>query len=77
MSCILEATIELGKLPEILGCLGKVSREIETVFSLDLITRVNPDGSFPTDSILKKAGLGVAPNGKVCVGLGRPLVKEE
>lgn len=77
MSCILEATIELGKLPEVLGCLEKVSKEIETVFSLDLITRVNPDGSFPTDSILKKAGLGAAPNGKVCVGLGRPLVKEE
>jgi hypothetical protein len=77
LSCILEASIELNELEEVLDSLKKVSQEIDTVFSLDLITRVNPDGSFPTDSILKKAGIWVAPNGKTCVGLGRPLAKED
>jgi NAD-dependent dihydropyrimidine dehydrogenase PreA subunit len=76
MSLILEFTVELSKLPDVLKALEKASREIETVFSLDLITRVAPDGSFPTDSILKKMGLWIAPNGKTCVGLGRPLAKE-
>jgi len=76
MSLILELTVELGKLPDLFKVLKKVSKEIETVFSLDLITKVNPDGSFPTDPYVKEAGLWLAPNGKTCVGLGRPLAKE-
>jgi len=76
MSLILEFAVELSKLREVLQVLMEVSREINTVFSLDLITRVAPDGSFPTDSILKKMGLWIAPNGKTCLGLGRPLAEE-
>jgi NAD-dependent dihydropyrimidine dehydrogenase PreA subunit len=76
MSLILEFTVELGKLPEVFKVLKKVSQEIDTVFSFDLITRVNPDGSFPTDKYVKESGLWLAPNGKTCVGLGRPLAKE-
>jgi len=77
MSLILELTVELSKLPDLFKVLKKVSQEIETVFSLDLITKVNPDGSFPTDPYVKEAGLWLAPNGKTCVGLGRPLAKED
>jgi len=76
MSLILELTVELSKLPDLFKVLKKVSKEIETVFSLDLITKVNSDGSFPTDPYVKEAGLWLAPNGKTCVGLGRPLAKE-
>ncbi len=76
MSLILEFTVELSKLPEVIELLKKASQEIDTVFSLDLITKVAPDGSFPTDPIVKDLGLWVAPNGKTCVGLGRPLAKE-
>lgn len=76
MSLILEFTVELSKLPDVLKALEKASREIETVFSLDLITRVAPDDSFPTDPILKRIGMSITPNGKACVGLGRPLAKE-
>jgi hypothetical protein len=77
MSLILESTVELSKLREVLDCLSKVSQEIETVFSLDLITRTQPDWSTPTESVVREAGLWLAPNGKTCVGLGRPLAKEE
>lgn len=76
MSVILEFTVELSKLLDVLKALEKASQEIETVFSLDLITRVAPDGSFPTNSILMAMGWSIAPNGKTCVGLGRPLTKE-
>jgi hypothetical protein len=76
MSLILEFTVELGKLPEVFKVLERVSQEIDTVFSFALITRVNPDGSVPTDKYVKESGLWLAPNGKTCVGLGRPLVKE-
>ena len=60
MSLILELTVELSKLPDLFKVLKKVSQEIETVFSLDLITKVNPDGSFPTDPYVKEAGLWLA-----------------
>jgi hypothetical protein len=76
MSAFLEFTVALDKLPELFDCIKKVSREIETVLSIDLITRVNSDGSIPTESLLEDAGLWTAPNGKTCVGLGRPLAKE-
>lgn len=77
ISLLLEFNIEIGKLPELFKVLEKASQEIETVFSLALITRVNPDGSFPTDRLIKESNLWVAPNGKICVGLGRPLAKED
>lgn len=77
LSIILEFTIELGRLPELFEVVKKVAKKIETVFSLDLITRVNPDWSIPTETYIKQAGLWIAPNGKTCVGLGRPLAKED
>jgi hypothetical protein len=77
LTCILEFTIELDRLAELFEIVKNVAQEIETVFSLDLITKVNPDGSIPTEPFVAEAGLWVAPNGKVCVGLGRPLAKED
>jgi NAD-dependent dihydropyrimidine dehydrogenase PreA subunit len=77
LSVVLELTVKLDRLPELLASVKKVSREIETVFSFSLITRANRDGSIPTEPILKEAGFWAAPNGKTCVGLGRPLAKED
>lgn len=76
MSLILELTVGIEKLGDVLACLQKVSREIDTVYSLDLITRTDADWSTPTERIVRDAGLWLAPNGKTCVGLGRPLAKE-
>ena len=77
MSVVLELTVKLDKLPELLESIKKVSREIETVFSFGFIARANRDGSIPTELIVKEAGFWAAPNGKTCVGLGRPLAKED
>ena len=77
LSAILEFKLELEKLPELFEILKKVSKEIDTVFSLDIATRVNPDGSIPTAPFIETAGLWVAPNGKTNVGLGRPRYQED
>jgi NAD-dependent dihydropyrimidine dehydrogenase PreA subunit len=77
LSAILEFTIELELLPELFEALKHVSREIETVFSFDLATRIGLDNSVPTVPYTDSAGLCVAPNGKMNVGLGRPRCKEE
>jgi NAD-dependent dihydropyrimidine dehydrogenase PreA subunit len=76
LSAILEFCIKLEQLPELFKILKKVAKEIETVFSLDLVSRVNPDWTVPTVAYAERSGLWVSPNGKMNVGLGRPLAKE-
>jgi NAD-dependent dihydropyrimidine dehydrogenase PreA subunit len=77
LSAILEFKVELELLPELFEALKRVAREIDTVFSFDLATRIGPDNSVPTASYTDSEGLWVAPNGKTNVGLGRPRFKEE
>jgi NAD-dependent dihydropyrimidine dehydrogenase PreA subunit len=77
LSAILEFSIKLERLPELLDILRKVAGEIDTVFTVDLACRVNPDLSVPTEPYSEAAGLRVAPNGKVNVGLGRPRFRED
>jgi len=77
LSAILEFSLKIEKLPEIFSVLEKAAGQIDCVFSLDLATRIRPDGSVPTAPYIEAAGLWIAPNGKTNVGLGRPLIKEE
>jgi Pyruvate/2-oxoacid:ferredoxin oxidoreductase delta subunit len=73
LSAILEFRIEVEKLEEVLKAIKEVAQQIDTVFSLDLISRVNPDGGVPVLEIAKAAGFTPRPNTKTNVGLGRPL----
>lgn len=77
LSAILEFKLELEKLPELFETLKKVSKEIDTVFSLDIATRLSPDGTIPTAPFIEESGLWLAPNGKTNVGLGRPRYQED
>ena len=76
LSAIIEFCVKLEKLPELFEVLKEVAGQIESVFSLDLATRLAPDGSVPTDPYVAKAGVWIAHNGKTNIGLGRPLLKE-
>lgn len=76
LSAILEFKIKTEKLREVLVAIKDVSAKIDTVFSLDLISRVYPDGTTPALAIAKDAGFTPRPNTKTNVGLGRPLFKE-
>jgi NAD-dependent dihydropyrimidine dehydrogenase PreA subunit len=76
LSAILELKIPVGKLREVLGVIREVSVKIDTAFSLDLISRVEPDGTTPAVAIAREAGFVPRPNAKTNVGLGRPLFKE-
>ena len=53
---ILECKAPTERLPEILDALQKVSQEIDTVFSLDMITVQEEDGSLPNVEIARKLG---------------------
>ena len=76
LSAIIECKIEIDRLGELLETIKDVTHKIDTVFSLDLICRVNPDGSIPTIDIAKAAGFSPRPNTKTNIGLGRPLKEE-
>ena len=76
LSVIVEFAVPQERLGEILGILDRVSKEIDTVFSLDLIS-VCREGSIPQRGRLEELGIGIAVNGKTNVGLGRPLPRGE
>jgi hypothetical protein len=76
LSAIVELKIPVGKLREVLDAIREVSAGVDTAFSLDLISRVEPDGTTPVLAIAREAGFSPRPNTKTNVGLGRPLFKE-
>jgi hypothetical protein len=73
LSAMAEGMITLDEIPAVIKELRAVSPEIDTVFSLDLIDGVAPDGSVPAEKVLKELGVPVYINGKNNLGLGRPL----
>lgn len=74
-SAILEFSIPVEKLPEVLELCGKAASKTTTVFSLD-ISSVTTDGQHEKIAeMIKDAGITtLRPNGKVNLGLGKPSV---
>lgn len=70
LSAIIEFKVKQEKAVETINILQDVSKEIETVFSVDIINRCK-DGTIPLKTVLDAAEIEVAINGKTCIGLGR------
>ena len=77
LSAIVEFELPTGDVPQALKVLEEVACNVDTVFSVDLIDRVNPDGRAPGADLARASGYSVSENGKTCVGLGRPLREDE
>ena len=73
LSAIVEFMAPVDKLPKVLEVLDSVSREVNTVFSGDIITRVGPGGSVPYQAMMREMNRFLSINGKSNVGLGKPL----
>lgn len=73
LSAIVECIIPLDQAPAVFKAVSEVASEIDTVFSLDLIGKIAPDQTHPLAQAVDAAGLTRTPNGKVNIGLGRPL----
>ena len=76
LSAIIEMIVPLEKMTEVLAAIRRVGKEVECVFSVDLISVLEADQSIPALPLLQAIGWPVAPNGKMNTGLGRPLAKE-
>ncbi|MGB9701022.1 MAG: ATP-binding protein [Thermodesulfobacteriota bacterium] len=72
LSAIIEFIVPLGKLEEVLKKIKELAPKLNTVVTIDMISRVGEDGHIPTIPIAKKLSYPIRPNAKVNVGLGRP-----
>ena len=73
LSAIIECLYPIEKFQEIITALKEVAKEVDTVFSVEVINRAEPDGSYPLRKLLNEMDIPHYINGKQCVGLGRPL----
>lgn len=73
LSVIVEGKCREADLSQVLKALQQVQGEIDTVFSLGLIMRVDENGQNPTIRCLDELGIPQPHRGKVNVGLGKPL----
>ena len=75
LSVIIEGKCKEEKLKGVLKALQRVSNEIDTVFSLGLISRVDDSGHCNSLAHLDELGIPQPHRGKVNVGLGKPLAE--
>ncbi len=76
LSAIIEFHIPRERLPEILSAIRAATGSIDTVYSLDLITRLGSGAHARVLEAVRAAGFTARPNNKTNVGLGRPLKQE-
>jgi hypothetical protein len=77
LSAIIEMTVPLERVQEIIGVVKKVTKEISTVCSFDLTCKVHPGDKTPAFDLARGAGVAPTLNGKTNVGLGKPFFVEE
>ena len=73
LSVIIEGRCEEGKAKDVLRALKKVEKEIDTVFSVGLISRVDENGHCRALEFLDELGMPQPHRGKVNPGMGKPL----
>ncbi|HUL31887.1 MAG TPA: 4Fe-4S dicluster domain-containing protein [Thermodesulfobacteriota bacterium] len=74
-SAIIEGKCKLEKLPEALRVLKLVAKEIDSVLTVEVITKVPPEGEIPVVPILEREGYWYSINSKNNLGLGLPAFK--
>ncbi|MDR3590610.1 MAG: 4Fe-4S dicluster domain-containing protein [Negativicutes bacterium] len=77
LSAIIEMTVPVDRVPEVIDAVRKVAGELSTVCSFDLTAKVDQDGSIKAFELARGAGVKPTINGKTNLGLGRPLFVEE
>ncbi len=76
LSAIVEFIVPAERLEDAFKAIQQVAREIDTVFSGDIIARVEPDGRIPSVEAMRRLGVPFYINGKSNIGLGRPTAPE-
>jgi hypothetical protein len=74
-SAIIEGKCKLEKLPQALKALQEAADRVDTVFTVELITKVTPEGEVPIKPALEELGFWYSINSKNNLGLGEPAFK--
>ena len=74
-SAIIEGKCKLEVLPQVLEALKEAAEKVDTVFTVEIITKVPPVGEIPIVPILEKYGYWYSINSKNNMGLGEPAFK--
>lgn len=75
LSGIVEVKIKEEDVPKIIKVLTELEPQLNTVFSLGMISRFDNNGQVPIIDVLHDLGVDVRENAKVNVGIGRPLME--
>jgi hypothetical protein len=71
-SAIIEGKCKLEKLPEALKALQEAAAKVDSVFTVEVITKVTPEGEVPIKPILEELGIWYSVNSKNNLGMGEP-----
>jgi len=71
LSAIIEFKVPYEKTIEILDIIKKLDKELDTVFSVGIISRIADNGEIPVMDLLNEKNFSIRPNAKINVGLGR------
>ncbi len=71
LSLVVEFITDLDKTPRVMEALKEVEQEVDTVFTVAVMCRVNDDKTVPVLPMLQGMGFQPRPNAKINVGLGR------
>jgi hypothetical protein len=71
-SAIIEGVAPIEKLEEVLRALKKVAEEVNTVFTIEVITKVTPRGEVPIKEVFDRMGIWYSLISKNNLGLGEP-----
>jgi len=72
LTAIIEFKVPIERAKDMLEILKKVSKNLDTVFSLDCISRPEADGKLPALAELHRLSMETSDHVKICTGLGRP-----
>jgi len=73
VSAIIEFKVPLQKCVAVVRKLEEISEEIDTVFSVGVISRVDDDWTVPAARIMEAEGIKIRPAGKTTLTLGRAI----
>jgi len=73
LSAIIEIRIKENQCATVLAALKDVQAKIDSVMSVGIAARCNPDGFVAYQRTVRDMGLSLSLNGKSNVGLGKPL----
>jgi hypothetical protein len=72
LSAIIEFKIPTHRLSQVLEIIKEVEGEIDTVFSVGVVARINKNNTNDIINQISQLGFEVRPNAKINIGLGRP-----